>query len=105
MMDWMDCDYGFDGFDWIDWIDWINWMFGSIGSIGLIGSIEMERLTELTPIPKPFTLMLPILITHDARAPTIQVRALETAPYAQNGAVRSKRRRAFKRCCALKTAP
>ena len=74
----------------------------------------MERFTDLTPIQTPFTLMLPILIIHDARAPTIQVRALETAPLAQNGALktalciqtlqrarngaaRSKRRRAFKR--------
>jgi ribosomal protein S20 len=70
----------------------------------------MERLTELTPIQTPFTLMLPILIIHDARAPTIQVRALETAPLktapcAQNGAVHSNAAARSKRRRALKTAP
>ena len=69
-MDWMDCD----GLRWI----------------------ALEWLAELTPIQTPFTLML-LLITHDARAPIIQVRALETAPRAQNGnAARSKRRYALK---------
>ena len=54
--------------------------------------------------------MLPILITHDARAPTIQVRALkrrralETAPRAQNGnAARSKRRYALKTALRVQT--
>ena len=64
-MDWMDCD----GLRWI----------------------ALEWLAELTPIQTPFTLMLPILITHDARAPTMQVRALkrrralETAPRRAHG--------------------
>jgi hypothetical protein len=50
------------------------------------------------------------LVAHHETAPLAQNGALKTAPCAQNGAVhsnaaaRSKRRRAFKRCCALKTA-
>ena len=95
-MDWMDCD----GLRWI----------------------ALEWLAELTPIQTPFTLMLPILITHDARAPTIQVRALkrrralETAPRAfktamraqngdarSNGAARSKRRYALKTALRVQT--
>ena len=97
MMDWMDCD-GLDGLRRIamdcDGLHWNGW----------IGSLNSRRIKH------PFTLMLSILITHDARAPTIQVHVLKTAPRAQNGAVRSngaarsKRRCAFKRCCALKTA-
>jgi hypothetical protein len=66
---------------------------------------DQEWLAELTPIQTTLHIDAPHpIITHDARAPTIQVRALITALRAQNGATRSKRRCAFKRWCALKTA-
>ena len=88
-MDWMDCD----GLRWI----------------------ALEWLAELTPIQTPFTLMLPILITQCARAPTVQARSkrrctlitalrVQTVLQAQNGAVRSNGAARSLRRYALKTA-
>ena len=89
MMYWMDCD-GLDGLRRIamdcDGLHWNGW----------IGSLNSRRIKH------PFTLMLSILITHDARAPTIQVHVLKTAPRAQNGAVRSNGAARSKRRCAFK---
>ena len=57
--------------------------------------ISLEWLVELTPIRTPLHFDAPILITHDARASTIQLRALKTALCVQtvlcgqNGAARS----------------
>jgi hypothetical protein len=109
----MDCD----GLRWIAMdCDGLRWI-----AMDCDGWIAMDRamdcdgmhlngLLNSRQFKHTFTLMLPILITHDARASTIQVRALQTAQRAQNGATRSngaarsKRRCAFKRCCTLKTA-
>ena len=100
----MDCDgrlrcglHGLHGLHGLRWMDCNGLRWNAL-----------EWLVELTPIRAPLHFDAPILITHDARASTIQVCALKTALRAQNGAacsngvVCSKRRCAFKRCCSFK---
>ena len=89
-----------DGLRWIAmWIAWIAWIAMDCDGMRWI---SLEWLVELTPIRTPLHFDAPdpnhtshTLVTHEARASTIQVRALKTALCVQtvlcgqNGAARS----------------
>ena len=64
---------------------------------------DREWLAEHTPIQTPLHIDAPHP-NHTMRARSNRTGALKTALHAQNGAMRSLRRYAFKRCYTLKTA-